>query len=646
MVRQSSRRRVGIMVLVLALAFTVVGVRLVDLQVLSRDRYTRIGINQRVFRVALPAERGSIFDRNGNDLAVSVPQQTVWADPRLIVNPDKAAKQLAPILGVSVTTLQASLAQQDKGFVYLARKVDDATVKAVRALKINGVAFLPESARKYPAGRLAAPVIGFTGLDNNGLGGLEAQNEAALRGKPGEMVVERDPRGNEIPSSKRDHRASARGQDLVLTIDQSMQYETERVLSEEVAATGAKGAVAIVMEVKTGKVLTMATVDGAVPAVAATDGKPAKPAQPAGPAPATERNRPLTDMYEPGSTNKAITIAGAIEDGLIGPDTILEVPDHLKVADATFSDHDPHPTEPWSTTDIIRESSNVGTIMIGQRLGKDRLDYYLRAFGFASTTGLEFPGEAAGLLLPTANYSGTSIATVPIGNGLAVTAMQMLGVYATIANGGVMNQPSLIGAHIDAKGVRIEAQRSPTRRVISTATADVMNQMLRTVVLGGTGKRAAIPGYTVAGKTGTARKPPYERPPYKYVASFAGFVPAENPTLAGIVVLDEPTSDISGGAVAAPVFARIMRYALRTERVPPTDPTATGGVVSSPATEAAAAARRRAAATPSPPTTSVPASTTPATPTEGAPSSGPAPGAVSGAAAQPGSTLNVPPTSG
>jgi cell division protein FtsI (penicillin-binding protein 3) len=315
----------------------------------------------------------------------------------------------------------------------------------------------------------------------------------------------------------------------------------------------------VIADVRTGDVLAMVTVDGETVAA------------PAHPAPAASPNRPLTDVFEPGSTNKVVTIAAALEAGIVSPGTVLQVPGRIEVDGQEFEDVSAHPTS-MTVADIVRESSNVGTILIARKLGEERFDAALRAFGFGSTTGLAFPGEAEGLLLPLDQYNATSLASMPVGNGIAVTAMQMLDVYTTIANDGVARAPRLITATVDAEGNRQEAPLGATRRVLSEGTARSMRQMLETVVADGTGTKAQIPGYHVAGKTGTARKPPYEKPPYKYVASFAGFAPAESPRLAAIVVLDEPKSNYSGGQVAAPVFARIMQYALAVERVPASGP--------------------------------------------------------------------------
>jgi len=526
-------------------------------QALGGDRYEQLGLSQRVRTVELAAERGSIFDRNGNDLAVSVQQQTVWADPTFIEDPTATAAALAPILGRDEGELTLDLARGGTAFVYLARQVDDAVAEQVAALELPGIGLLPESERFYPSTTLAGPVLGWVGTDNEGLGGLESQYEDLLTGEPGQIVVEQDPQGREIPAGDRQVTPSERGGDLVLTIDQSLQYETERVLVDEVEAVGARGGTAVVIDVQTGQILAMATVEGA------TAGEPARPAPP------QENNRAVTDVYEPGSTNKVITVAGALENDVVSPGTWYEVPSELTVDDTVFEDVTEH--EPAMTVaDIVRQSSNVGTILIARALGQARFDEALRAFGFGTPTGVGFPGEPPGIVLPLDDYNDTSLASIPVGNGIAVTALQMLQVYATIANGGVMVTPSLVAATVDADGTRHDVPAPTARTVVTPETAAEMQVMLESVVADGTGTLAAVPGYRVAGKTGTARKPPYDEPPYRYVASFAGFAPADDPRLAAIVVLDEPADAYFGGQVAAPVFAQIMQYALRLERVPPT----------------------------------------------------------------------------
>jgi cell division protein FtsI/penicillin-binding protein 2 len=551
------RLRLAVLLGVIVLAFVGIGARLVDLQARDRTHLSSLGVGQRVRTVTLAAERGSIFDRNGTDLALSVPQTTIVADPSVVRDPASVASKLAPIVSVDRDELEAKLSNPASRFAYVARKVDDPTVARVKRLHVAGLSYLPESKRFYPSGNLAAPVLGFVGTDNYGLGGLESRYEKTLRGHPGEARVERDPQGNDIPGGTHILESAQRGQDLVLTLDQSVQANTENVLTQAVDNASARGGMAIVADVSTGDILAMATVDGA------TDGHPA------GPAPASEQNAPATMVYEPGSTNKVITMAGAIEDGLVTPDTVFDDIYHeVQVGDTVYEDVEDHPTT-MSVSEILAQSSNVGTIKVAHILGRDRFDHYLRAFGFGELTALRFPGEAHYGLLPLADYNDTSMGSMPIGNGIAVSPIQMLDVYMTIANGGMTRPPRLLAATVDANGERHDIPLEAPTRVVSPATATAVTSMLEGVVEGGTGVSAQVTGYRVAGKTGTARKPPYEHPPYKYVASFVGFAPANAPRIAAIVVLDEPAGNYFGGTVAAPAFAQIMQQALGAERVPP-----------------------------------------------------------------------------
>lgn len=549
------RRRLVMSLATMVGAFAVLGGRVVQVQGLAADRYTEVGESQRVRELTLPAHRGAIFDRNGNDLALTVRQSSVVANPRMVTDPMAAAAALAPVLDMEPEDVRERLTR-DQAFVYLARTVDDSVAEEVRQLAVGGVELRPEPERFLPAGPLAVPLLGKVGRDNTGLSGLEVQFDDELAGQPGTVVVERDPNGREIPGGVRRLVPADRGDDLVLTIDRSVQYQTERSLAEAITRANAKGGMAILMQTETGEVLALANL------VAPADGGPPVPAP---------KNMALTDVFEPGSVNKVITISGAIEDGVVGARDTLVVPDTIQVADHLFSEHDPHPPLRWSITDIMANSSNVGSIMIGKDLGKDRIDHYLRAFGFGRDTGLGFPGESGGILLDPEKWSGTSIGTIPIGQGVAVTGMQMLAAYNAVANGGVYVAPKLVKATVDGQGRRRPTERSASRTVVSPTTAMQVTAMLSEVVRVGTGAEAAIDGYTVAGKTGTARKPKVGARGYEegaYVASFAGFVPAEKPALAAIVILDEPRP-IFGGIVAAPVFAEVAGYALRHMQVPP-----------------------------------------------------------------------------
>ena len=532
---------------------TGVVVRLGAVQGPGGRRFASLGVSQRLRSTALPAERGSIVDRNGEALAISTRRRSVWADPQAVRDPVAAARALAPLLEQKEAVLRDRLTA-DGFFVYLARKVDDSVADSIAALRIAGVSLLDEPDRVEPADALGAPLLGQVDLDDKGVSGLELQYEEELAGRPGQMVVEKDPAGRHIPAGVHELRAASPGKQLVLTLDRALQYETERALADQIVASRAKGGLALLMEPGTGEVLAMANL------VAGAPGK--RPVPP-------RDNMAVTRVYEPGSVNKLITVAAALEEDVVRPQDRFVVPDHLSVADSNFRDSEPHPTESMTVGDIVSESSNVGTIMIGRRLGRDRLDRYLRDFGLAEPTDLRFPGESGGIMLDPDEWSGTSIATVAIGQGVAVTALQMLGAYNTVANGGLYAAPRLVKSVVDADGRARETSHADPRRVISEETADAMTAMLQRVVTDGTGKSAAVPGYSVGGKTGTAQKPgPGGYQAGAYVASFAGFVPAGAPRLSAIVVLDEPTP-YYGGLVAAPVFSQVAAIGVRRLGIPP-----------------------------------------------------------------------------
>jgi cell division protein FtsI (penicillin-binding protein 3) len=541
-------------VLVSVLAFTAIGVRLFDLQARDRSHLSSLGFDQRVHTVSIPAERGMIFDRAGRKLAISVPQTTIVANPSVIEDPVAYAAKLAPIVNVDQAKLEGLLSDRKSQFAYVARAVDDKVARQVRALHLTGISYQDESRRYYPNGTVAGPVLGLVGTDHTGLGGMEYAYNSLLTGTPGRVELERDPQGNDIPGGEHQITPAKRGQDLVLTIDASLQWSTEQALLAGVNSMDARRGMAIIVDVQTGDVLAMATVDGA------TDTTPAEPA------PATENIAPVTDVYEPGSTNKVITMSGAIQEGLVSPDTVFDnVYQSIRVGDGVYEDVEDH-SSTMTVADILAQSSNVGTITIAKQLGKDRLANYLRAFGFGQRTALNLPGEQAGVTFDAAKYTDTSMGAVPIGYGISVTPMQMLDVYTTIANHGLARPPRLVAATVDADGKRHDRPLRAPRQVISPETARAVTGMLQKVVTEGTGTKAQIAGYPVAGKTGTAAKAPYDSGEYN--ASFAGFAPANNPRLAAIVVMDSPQGSIYGADAAAPVFQQIMQFALTYERVP------------------------------------------------------------------------------
>jgi cell division protein FtsI (penicillin-binding protein 3) len=586
------------MFLVMATVVVAVVARLMYVQGVSAGRYAAVGQAQLLHTVTVPALRGSVVDRNGEPLAMSVLQTTIVADPHQVSDPRGEAAALAPILGADPATLQQKLSQ-NAGFVYLARTVGDDVASKVKALRLPGLTFLQEPKRFLPQGNLAGSVIGQVGTDGRGLGGVEYQDDRQLAGHAGSTVVERDPNGRQLPGGRVVQSAQA-GQGVVLTIDRSLQFDAEQALSNEIVTSNAKGGVAVVMDSRSGEILAMANM------VAGANGAP--PTQ-------SPSNNALTNVYEPGSVTKVVTIGGALQEHVVTPDQRFTVADSTRVADSVFHDAEGHPTQSMSVSDILAQSSNVGTIGIAQQLGKDKLDSYLRAFGLGKRTGLGFPGEAAGLLLNPAHESGTDIATIPIGQGEAVTAVQMLDAYNAVANGGSFIPPRLVRASIGSDGTQHATPAARPHRIVAASTAQQLTTMLQQVVQSGTGTTAAVTGYSVAGKTGTAQKPLANGPGYQpgaYMATFVGFVPAQHPALSAIVVLDQPTP-IFGGVVAAPVFAQIAQYELRRLGVPPAVP-------AQPATPAASVQQGRPSGratpggangpTPSPPTTLAGSSTT------------------------------------
>ena len=554
------------------LLLAVVG-KLIDVQVLDRSTYVAVGEDQRMRTVALDASRGRILDREGHDLALSVSRPSVFADPSQIEDPAATAQALAPVLGVNPVDLTDDLSRDSK-FVYLSRRIDDDLASEIVELELDGVHLFEEPARFTPSEALARSIIGKVADDQTGSTGIELLYDDVLTGTPGEVRYERARDGGTIAAAGQTRVAPVAGDDVVLTLDRSLQYEAERVLSEQVAEMDAKGGMVVISDPETGEILALANITRNTDDEIITAGA----------------NRAVIDVFEPGSVNKVITIAAALEEGIVEPDTERVVPWRYQVSDHQFSDDHSHPTEPMSVTQILAQSSNVGTIMLGEELGKERIDEYLRKFGFGEKTALDFTNESRGLLLPTDQWSGTSIGSIPIGQGIAVTAMQMLSAYNVIANDGVYVEPRLVDATIAADGTRTELPTSPGRRVVSQETAEQVRAMLVEAVQNGTGKNAQVAGYSVGGKTGTARKPQdtgtYQDRAgnYHYVAAFTGMVPAEDPQLSVIVVIDEPTATIYGGSAAAPVFADLSRFALSRFRIPPSVP-AVAVPVAAPATQ-------------------------------------------------------------
>ncbi len=543
--------RIRLLLLCILLVFAALLARASWIATVRASALSQMAQIQTKATVILPAGRGTIFDSMGTPLALGEQATTVFADPRQVLHPRPEAKVAARVLGLKASTLYPLLANRSLGFVYVARKADPNLAAKLAKLKLAGFGFYGEERRTYPQKSVAAQVLGYAGVDNKGLSGLELQLDSSLRGRPGEQIVVRDPFGRPI---KIEPVTPARpGKAVFLTIDDTIQANAEQVLRQTVAKWGAKSATAIVLDPKTGAVLAMAEAPSYdannFPSVAAN----------------FERNHAVSDFFEPGSVFKVVTIAGALSEHLVTPNTKFTLPYSIQVADRRIHDAELRGTETMTVSQILQRSSNVGAVTIARNvLGQASLKRWIKQFGFGEKTGIDFPGESPGLL--PSYWSGSTIGNVPIGQGISVTAIQLASVYAAIANNGVWTQPHLVD-HV--QGEKPPAPR--TRRILSAGVDHTLLQMLKGVVSdAGTAVGAEIPGYTVAGKTGTAQKPgPNGYEPGKYVATFVGMVPASNPSLLVLVTVDEPHGAIFGGIVAAPAFAQIAGFDLQYLEVPP-----------------------------------------------------------------------------
>ncbi|HWX87694.1 MAG TPA: penicillin-binding protein 2 [Solirubrobacteraceae bacterium] len=509
----------------------------------------RAARTQQLTNEIVPAERGTITDRNGVALAISEPAQELTADPYLIKQPLAAARELAPLLGLSQAQVLTKLGEHT-GFVYLAHALPYGAAHQVLALKLPGVQGAPVMRRVYPRQTLAAQVLGIVGSEHEGAGrmGLEYSLNSTLAGHAGLRRVVSDAIGQPVSIAETRHERA--GSSVSLTLDANIQQRAEDVLSAVGRVFQPKDSTAIVMDPRTGAILAMAN----WPAVNAND--------PGAKAIEALQNRAVSFNYEPGSTFKAFTVSGALQEKLITPETGFEIPDQIRVADRTIHDDTEHPGESLTTSQILAQSSNVGAIKIGLLEGREKFNTWVHDFGFGSHTGLGLQGEESGATLPLSRYSGSSMGNLPIGQGELVTPIQMATAYSAIANGGILRAPHIVG--------QIGGRRLPEpagRRVISSTTAAELRNMLKGVLApGGTASEVSIPNYHLAGKTGTASKIDPQTGEYSksaYVASFVGFAPASDPKLLCAVIIDEPqTGSIYGGVVAAPAFGQIMEFAL------------------------------------------------------------------------------------
>ncbi|HEX6919724.1 MAG TPA: penicillin-binding protein 2 [Actinomycetes bacterium] len=560
-----SRRRLRSAVLVLAIVLSLFGGRLVQLQGLDATAYAHEAEKGRLRTVVLPAARGAITDRHGVALATTVAAVNITADQTLVEDPKATAEALAPVLRLPASQLQTTLTGTSR-FVYVARSVTPQVWAQVRDLDLPGTDGLPgifgeqTSERVYPSGTTGANIVGFVGADGKGLGGLEYSLDATLAGKDGEVTFERGAGGRRIPTGETLEHDAVPGQDVRLTIDRDIQWVAQDAIAKKVKETGAESGTVIVMDPQTGDLLAMAT---------APTFDPNRP----GAAPAAARgNRALTEPYEPGSTGKVMTAAAVLEEGAATPATTVTVPNRLERAGKTFKDFRDHPTQHLTYAGTIAKSSNIGTILVAERMGLTKLYPYFDKFGVGHPTGLGFPGEATGQLPKPSTWSKTTGYTMAFGQGYSVNTVQMASVFATIANDGVRMPPRLVDGLGDGDGGMRTVQRPAGTRVVSAKTAGTVRLMMETVLgEGGTAPLARVPGYRVAGKTGTAQRFNPSCGCYRgYTMSFIGLAPVDKPRLVVAVTLQAPKSGIGGGSTAGPVFRDVMSFALQSRRVPPT----------------------------------------------------------------------------
>ena len=551
------RRRLVFVGGLLLIAASLLVWRLAVVQIAEPDRFLTYGESQRIRSVALTAARGAIVDRNGVDLALSLPLPSLVANPQAVEDPRQVARLLASVLDEDIDFLERRLSG-DGQFAYLGRHLDPAVAAAAMDFDLPGVRIMEERARVRPGERSALGVLGRTNIDSVGISGLELVYDGLLSGVPGRKIVERDLRGASIPGGEYNVEPPSHGRTLVLTIDRALQFEAERLLFEGVERTGGQSGILVAMDPATGQIMASATV------VRGDDGEIRTSGE----------HRAATWTYEPGSIVKPLTFSAVLDAAVASPDTVREVPGRIDVHDATFRDAPLHDPVDLSVADVLRRSSNVGTIMWATDLGQEALHAKFREFGLGRVSALDFPGESGGSLLTLSGWSGTSLPTIAIGQGVSTTPIQMLTAYATLANAGIRPAPTLVLGTRDDEGMFEPRRAGRTTTVIPSTVASEVVAMMEGVVESGTGTRAAVPGYRVAGKTGTAWKTRPEggygsEGDRDYVASFAGFLPADNPRLVVLVVVDEPSlAHYSGGRAAAPIFSEFAQFAVRRLRIP------------------------------------------------------------------------------
>jgi cell division protein FtsI (penicillin-binding protein 3) len=552
------KKRPIILSAVIAFSFFAVILRLIDIMLFNHERFSEKAKIQQVKKESIPAKRGIIYDRMGRPLAINLDTESIFIDPSEIKSPDAVASALSGVTGYKKEAILKKV-NVDKRFIWIQRYRDIKYTKKIKELKIEGVGFIPDTKRYYPKGSLASHIVGFVDLDSVGLEGVEKKYNKYLSAPQESVLVLRDAKGNLLSEGMKEE---IRGNDLVLTIDEGLQHILEKHIDEAVLNWKAASATAVMMNPYTGEILAMAS-------------RPTfDPNKPSGVKTEQRRNRAITDCYEPGSTFKIIVSAAALEEGLVNPDTRFDCSaGYIEVAGKKIKDV--HKYGVLTFKEVVQKSSNVGTIKIGQKLGNKKIYEYISRFGFGEKTGVDLTGEVSGLVRPPEKWSAMSIGAVSIGYEISVTPLQVLRAYSAIANGGTLVKPYVVSEIYSPNGEIVYKALPETKRILSEKTATIFKEILKSVAEeGGTAKTAAVEGNKVAGKTGTARLLDQKTKRYstnKYVSSFVGFVPAENPRIAMIVVIHEPRGAIYGGVVAGPVFKEMADDALSYLNIPRDD---------------------------------------------------------------------------
>ena len=563
MLTQKHRVRVVFSFVLLFVFLAVLVGRLFQIQIIQHDFQLSQAKSQFVVRKGVTPKRGTIKDRNGEDLAISVSIYSLFANPRKIGDPLEVARELSAILGSEYDELVTKLTK-DVGFITLKREIEPKNAELIKKLNIDGLWMDSGHKRFYPKKSLASHVIGFANLENQGAEGIERSYDNYIKGNQGWIIRVRDTFGNSVEQKEDRRFPPTRGNDIVLTLDETIQYIAEAELNKAIKTNGAKSGTVIVMDPSSGEVLALAN----YPDYNLNDFRRQ-------PYDGAMRNRGVADTYEPGSIFKIVTAAGALEERVVSPDEDIFIGDgKIKVGGHTFHDSRRH-DRVLSFRRVMEESSNVGVIQVASRLGEQKLYEYARLFGFGTKTRIELPGEANGVLRKTKEWSGLSLSSISIGHEVSVTPIQMVSAFSSIANGGVLMQPVIVKSVGSTHGVINGGFRPRAiRRVVSRETAKDLNDILVGVVEKGTGVGAKVRGYTAAGKTGSSEKPSPDGKGYstdKIMASFIGYVPAEEPAISILVLFDEPEGAKSGGAVAAPVFSRVASRTLSYLNVPPSN---------------------------------------------------------------------------